>query len=187
MFSLMLSAALGLPHQRASFPDIRPLHAVRKIDLNRPSLLELTVYSKSRRPAYKIQCASASFSSKDFDYSGDFECRLIEVPHSSRYSTLLTENLDQSRDWESRGRFFAASLKPPCSGVADFGAVRTFSLRKMRVSLSVRDPRFRRDGTLYALTAQIDVVPDGLAHTSIAKRVQKPSGVPKTCKLDELF
>ena len=44
----------------------------------------------------------------DFDYSGDFECRLSSVGDHDTYSTLLTEDAHQNRDWESRGRFFSA-------------------------------------------------------------------------------
>src|SRR5207245_11632673 len=104
-------------------------------------------------PVYRLQCHSAEYSGGDHDfaYSGDFECRLSSVGNRDRYSTLLTEDAHQSRDWESRGRFFAQNLRGSCASIPDFGAVRKFKLRGMDLTLKIINPRFAPDGTLQSL------------------------------------
>jgi hypothetical protein len=49
----------------------------------------------------------------------------------------LTDNPFQSRDWESRARFFAYELTGKCGDYPDFGLIRHFRLRGMQLTLSL--------------------------------------------------
>ncbi len=83
--------------------------AIKKtFDVSDVSKADISLHIKARdgRDLYTLQCHSAGYEGgSGFDYSGDFECRLILSNGQNTYSTLLTEDLNQSRDWESRGRF----------------------------------------------------------------------------------
>lgn len=136
-------------------------------------------------PLYTLQCHSAGYAGDPgFDYSGDFECRLTSIGGRETYSTLLTEDNNQSRDWESRGRFFAADLRGACARVSQFGAARSFDLRRMRVT----EPVFTRSGKLQSLNLTVKVDRNPNARGSIAKTVPLPkTGVPRECNLKEYF
>jgi len=149
------------------------------------------IKSSKGTPVYRLQCHSAEYSGEDHDfvYSGDFECRLSSVGHlDSVASTLLTEDAHQSRDWESRGRFFAQNLRGSCASIPDFGAVRKFKLRGMDLTLEIINPRFAPDGTLQSLKLSVKVRPDASAVRPIAAVVPLPRGpIPSKCKIKEDF
>lgn len=122
------------------YPLIRPFQktiAVPDVDKADVSLI---IRSDAGRPMYRLQCHHAGYTGgPDFDYSGDFECRLSTVGAQTSYGTLLTEDANQSRDWESRGRFFATDLISACAEIPEFGATRSFQLRAMMLTLRVFD------------------------------------------------
>jgi hypothetical protein len=183
----MLTSWAGAQHyplveaQNRAFevPDVK--HADVSFDIKSPK----------GTPVYRLQCHSAEYSGDDHDfaYSGDFECRLSSVGHlDSVASTLLTEDAHQSRDWESRGRFFAKNLRGSCASIPDFGAVRRFKLRGMHLTLEIIDPRFAPDGTLQSLKLSVKVRPDASAVRPIAAIVPLPKGpIPRKCKINEDF
>jgi hypothetical protein len=95
------------------------------------------------RPLYRLACHTSDYSGdSDFDYSGDFECRLTSLYSTESYSTLLTDNPDQSRDWQSRGRFLAEELIGKCGAYPEYGLVRHFRFRGMRITLALSGPVF---------------------------------------------
>jgi hypothetical protein len=63
---------------------------------------------------------------RTFDYSGDFECRLMPLYTTTTHGTFLTEIQQQTRDWESRERFLVSELTGRCGEFAEYGRVRTF-------------------------------------------------------------
>ena len=98
----------------------------------------------------------------------------------SSYSTLLTDNPHQSRDWESRGRFLADELFGSCARYPEYGAVRHFRLRGMRITLSLADIVFdtstgvgdRSANGLMGLSSfrfAFSVEPDSTAQSEIAE------------------
>ena len=110
-------------------PAVKPIQTTIDVpDVFRANV-SLVVRSIHNQPLYRLQCHSKEYAGyPDFNYSGDFECRLSLVNGKNVYSTLLTEDHEQSRDWESRGRFFSTSLRGPCAAIPEFGATRTFKL-----------------------------------------------------------
>jgi len=167
-----------------------PVSISRIFDVPDVNAAAVSLHIKSRdgKDLYTLQChASGYMGDSTFDYSGDFECRLTLSNGQNTYSTLLTEDLDQSRDWESRGRFFAASFRGESAKVPDFGAVRNFELRGMRLTLGIFDPKFQGN-KLLSLKLAITVVPDPMAHRAIAEIVPFPkSGAPASCDLSKYF
>ena len=172
-----------------SYPTIKPLQRTFAVpDVGKANVV-LDIQSPDGSPIYKLQCHSAGFTGdQNFDYSGDFECRLSSIGHRDTYSTLLTEDSDQSRDWESRGRFFAADLRTSCARVPQFGADRSFELRGMNLALQITDPVFTNGGKLHSLKLTVKVSPNPNARRAIAKVVPLPkAGIPAECKLSEYF
>jgi hypothetical protein len=184
VFCLVMSASASAQ----SYPV--PASIRKTFDVFDVSKADISLQIKARdgRALYTLQCHSAGYKGdSSFDYSGDFECRLILSDGQNTYSTLLTEDLDQSRDWESRGRFFAASLRGECAKIPEFGAVRNFTLRGMRLTLRIFDPTFQ-DNKLLSLKLAVAVAPDPNAHRAIAEIVPFPkSGVPASCDLSKYF
>lgn len=182
-----LWAPFGLGAQ--SYPAVSPLQRTFDVPTVSQANVVLFVKSPERKPLYKLQCHSAGYTGDSaFDYSGDFECRLSSLYRRDVYSTLLTEDVNQSRDWESRGRFFAAQLHGPCATVPEFGADRDFKLRGMDLSLRVSDPTFTGTGKLQALRLTVTIRPDAAARRPIAQIVPLPTaGVPPGCDLQRDF
>jgi len=173
------------------YPSVEAQNRVFEVPDVKHADVSFDIKSSNGTPVYRLQCHSAEYSGDDpdFAYSGDFECRLSSVGHlDSEASTLLTEDAHQSRDWESRGRFFAKNLRGSCASIPDFGAVRRFKLRGMHLTLEIIDPKFAPDGTLQSLKLSVEVRPDASAVRAIAAVVPLPKGsTARKCKIKEDF
>jgi hypothetical protein len=183
--ALMLTSWAGA--QR--YPLVEAQERVFEVPDVKHADVSLDIKSSKGTPVYGLQCHSAEYGGDpEFAYSGDFECRLSSVGNQDRYSTLLTEDVHQPRDWESRGRFFAKNLRGSCSSIPDFGAVRKFKLRGMDLTLQIIDPKFAPDGTLQSLKLSVEVRPDASAVRPIAAVVPIPKGLTaRKCKIKEDF
>jgi hypothetical protein len=172
-----------------SFATVDPSEQILQVPDVTNADVSMLIRSTVAAPLYKLQCHSVGYTGDpDFDYSGDFECRLSSVGGHDTYSTLLTEDSRQSRDWESRGRFFSHSLQGPCAHVPQFGATRTFKLRGIKLTLQVIDPRFSVTEKLQSLKLRVVVQPDPSARRSIAEVVPFPSEtVLRECQLEKYF
>ncbi len=181
-----LLIAVGASAQ--SYPTPAPIRKTFDVSDVNKAAVSLHIKAKDGRDLYSLKCHSAGYEGDPgFDYSGDFECRLILADGRNTYSTLLTEDLDQSRDWESRGRFFAPSLVGKCANIPEFGAVRNFELRGMRLTLRIFDPAFEGN-KLHSFKLTVIVVPALKAHRDIAEIVPFPkSQVPASCDLSKYF
>ncbi|MGH9534864.1 MAG: hypothetical protein ACRD2E_08400 [Terriglobales bacterium] len=150
--------------------------------------VSLGIRSTAGAPVYRLQCHSAGYTGDpDFDYSADFECRLSLIGRPNVYSTLLTEDANQSRDWESRGRFFAADLRGACADIPPFGATRSFKLSGMDLTLAIRSWKFAKNGKLRSLTLRVTVRPDPRAWRPIAEVVPLPKRAPAGCRIRGRF
>ncbi|MGV8074547.1 MAG: hypothetical protein AB2L11_08330 [Syntrophobacteraceae bacterium] len=86
---------------------------------------------------YLLECHLGPYETPEFDYSGHFECRLSSLYSPGTYSTLLTDLPNQSRDWESRGRFLIEEIMGKCAEYPEYGRLRHFRLRGMELTLEV--------------------------------------------------
>lgn len=188
LFVALMPTSWARPQQ---YPPVEAQNRVFEVpDVKHADVL-FDIKSSKGTPIYRLQCHSAEYSGDDHDfaYSGDFECRLSSVGHLDRVaSTLLTEDPHQSRDWESRGRFFTKNLRGSCASIPDFGSVRKFKLRGMDLTLEIINPRFAPDSTLQSLKLSVKVRPDASAVRPIAAVVPLPRGpIPSRCKIKEDF
>lgn len=185
---VVICLAGGVCASAQSYPAPAPTAETFAVSDVSKADISLHIKTRGGRDLYTLQCHSAGYEGdSSFNYSGDFECRLILSSGQNTYSTLLTEDLDQSRDWESRGRFFSASLRGECAKIPEFGAVRNFKLRGMRLTLRILDPKFQNN-KLRSLKLSVAIAPDPYAHRVIAEIVPFPkSGVPASCHISEYF
>lgn len=170
-----------------SFPAIEPIQRPFVVPDVAKADVSLDIKSANGTAIYHLQCHSGSYGGDPyFVYSGDFECRLSLIGQPDSYSTLLTEDAHQRTDWESRGRFFGAELRDPCSRIPEFGASRSFKLRSMDLGLRITDPTFTKAGKLKSLTLTVTAKPDPMARRSIAEITPLPNGgkVPAICEAE---
>jgi hypothetical protein len=185
----LFSSALAAQSENMSNPRVQSFSQTFEVpDVSQANVITL-IRSKTGKPLYRLRCHSAGFTGdSDFDYSGDFECRLSSAVHKDKYSTLLTEDKHQSRDWESRGRFFASELKGECAKIPNFGVERQFKLRGMDLTLRIIDPQFTDEGELKSLKLGVQVQSDETAVQPIAKAVPVPTtGISRGCNLETHF
>jgi len=150
--------------------------------------LSLKLLGADGRALYRLDCHTWRYErDKDFSYSGDFECRLTSLYAKEVYSTLLTDDPHQSRDWESRARVLAQELVGQCAGYAEYGRIRTFRLRGMRLRLefghirTVESPDNATRGpwALRSFRLRVSVERDNDARSPIAERVSVPVPPPE--------
>ena len=135
-------------------------------------------------PKYLIECHDYEYQGDTaFDYSGDFECRLTSLYSKETYSTLFTDDPNQSRDWQSRARFLLGDLFGSCASDNAYGPVRHFRLRGMQISLAMTNIKTRifRDKTqgvtkksrrLASFVFAVAVTPDKAIASEIAEPVK---------------
>jgi hypothetical protein len=123
-------------------------------------------------PRYRLECHNAEYDEpSQISYSGMLQCGLFAIRDRATVSpNLLAENTREgkSADWFNRGRFRSAQLREPCAGYTDYGADRTFRLRHMAITLSIKDVQWSERGVPTSFTFQIDMRPDPNASTGRA-------------------
>ena len=186
--AMSMTVAFAMAAGAADFPKVEPVEKGFVVNEVENADVRLTINTVAGMPAYLLQCHSASYSlDRDFAYSGDFECRLSSALGTDEYSTLLTEDEHQSRDWESRGRFFVRSITGECANVPEFGATRTFRLRLMLITLQVEHVVLTNARALRGLTLRVSVKQDLDAAREIAESVAFPMNAPSECDLGRYF
>jgi hypothetical protein len=172
----------------ADWPPVAPLRRTYHFSNARNASVVLTIVGLERKPLYRFECHNRLYQrDPTFDYSGDFECRLMPLYTTTTYSTLFTEIQQQTRDWESRARFFVSELAGRCGDFAEYGRVRTFRFRGMSIRLSLGDIDTERSVEttldpsfpLRSFRFSVAVTPDASAVSEIAEPVDAPLPPPE--------
>lgn len=143
---LITAAIIGCLANASSteqWPKVKPVTKTVYFKNGENAALTLFIYGSDGKRLYRMNCHSLGYVDPDFDYSGDFECRLMPLYTQTAYSTLFTYDPNQSGDWESRARFFAADVTGKCANYPEFGSMRHFYLRGMEITLGMSDIRLR--------------------------------------------
>lgn len=145
IFAAFVFAAIAQAEE-TEWPKVAPLEKTFYFSDGRAADIKLVINSTQGEPAYTLECHTFAYEGDpSFDYSGDFECRLTSSRAHSVYSTLLTDVPDQSRDWQSRGRFLAEELEGLCRNYPEFGQIRHFRLRGLKLTLAIHDIEFTKN------------------------------------------
>jgi hypothetical protein len=157
------------------WPTIKPLTKTFHFSQANAAAVDFSILSTDSRPVYRIECHQMGYEDPAFDYSGDFECRLTSLYSKEAYSTLFTDNSEQSRDWQSRARFLSEELVGPCANYPEYGRARSFRLRRMKITLGLSDIKLDQSAlprpALKAFRLRISVAPDPAATTPIAASI----------------
>jgi hypothetical protein len=172
---------------KQKWPVITPHHHVYEFSDARTARVDFELKDDTGKVLYQLQCRSGSIDERDFVFSGDFECRLVPIYEPTTYSTLLTDDPKQSRDWQSRGRFLVPELLGTCGRHPDYGLRRQFRLRGMLLVLAISDVRTQASsdnatGGPFALASfrfTVDVNPEASATSSIAEPAVGTSPPPE--------
>ncbi len=177
--ALISSASIAEAAQASRrWPIVVPLHRSIAFEHAEDASATFTIRSPQGIPRYLLECHTASHYDPDFDYSGDFECRLSALYAPMWYSTLLTDDPHQSRDWQSRGRMLTQELWGDCANYPEYGRLRHFRLRGMQITFRFDDLEFQGSvpgvkgrPKLASFRFTLDVQGDPTAVTPIAEPV----------------
>lgn len=180
---------------KSSWPAIQSATKSFHFVDHRDTGIQMKINSTDGTPLYLLECYLNAYDHEDpnFDYSGDFECRLSSLYSKEKYSTLLTEEKHPTRDWQSRGRFLLEELQGKCSEYPEYGRLRHFKLRGMDLTLEIKnftlgsatenEPWNRR--RIKNLDLEVTVATDPTASSEIAtptKYVEPPRAHPQDTK-----
>lgn len=164
---------------KEEWPLIIPYIEKFHFEKGEPINIDKTIFSKANStvPLYQFICHDGNYDDdKEFDYSGLIHCRLksldINDKETGETGNLLVENI-QATDWETRARFLDRHVKAGCFSYLDWGAIRRFSLRGMKLILSVSDPIWMKD-SLVAFNFSISIDNDPNALTRLAQGTKQP-------------
>ncbi|MDA2924148.1 hypothetical protein MYX65_05745 [Acidobacteria bacterium AH-259-L09] len=125
------------------WPSIVPLQESISFADASKSAVTIRIVSPEGKPLYLLECHNGEYEDPDFVYSGDFHCRLTSTYSQDYYTTLLTENPNQTADWNNRGRVLARELLGNCGDYPEYGRVRHFRLRGMRITFTFSELIFK--------------------------------------------
>jgi hypothetical protein len=124
---------------------------------------------------YKLECHNGNYDDqREMTFSGDFQCALYALQGGRVSSGNLLA--DSTHD---RGRMLSAQLSDRCGAYPEFGLVRHFRVRGMRVTLEFGDLKWSASNETEGLdqfTVDLTVEPDlsALAETSETAAAPRP-------------
>ena len=180
---------------RIKWPEILPIMKTIHFVDHQEGAARLKVVGKNSTPLYLLECYLNAYDHEDrnFDYSGDFECRFTSLYDDSHgHSTLLIEDPYPTRDWQSRGRFLIEELKGKCAEYPEYGRIRHFRLRGMNLMLEIKAFKIKPGSSaenspwnrdrIKELELYVTITPDAKALSEIAeptKYIRLPSAHPE--------
>lgn len=157
------------------WPNVLPVSKEFDVDFSSGWVeIDLPIVGQDGKTKYLFWCRGGTTEKMDayeektgFAFAGSFLCRLNEGDAPEDLS-LLQE--DGSAVWYSRGQFSAGSLKAGCENYPEFGAVRNFHLRNLRLTLTLRKINFNPDSSLSRFRMRVEVQRDKNAFGENAER-----------------
>lgn len=133
---------LGLPGKKVRWPVIQPMQEVFAIEDPDKAFIQTFIRDPKGRALYLFVCRTGEVRTvPDLIYTNDLDCRLTPAEVGETGDTLLVEE-HGLRAWYSRGRMMANELYGECGAYPEYGRVRHFRLRGMRLTLEFLDVQF---------------------------------------------
>ncbi|HXB27481.1 MAG TPA: hypothetical protein VNV25_22320 [Gemmatimonadaceae bacterium] len=175
------------------WPEVLPVHRtfafVHPGQNGADTPASLFVISVDGDTAYKMDCHNGNYDDdSEINFSGDFQCALFALQRGVKASANLLADSSrdqQTSDWLfNRGRILAIQLWGQCGTYAEYGLVRHFRVRGMRVTLEFGNLRWSTVGPdksqLDQFTVDLSVVADSSANSETAQVVEV-SRPPRGC------
>jgi hypothetical protein len=122
---------------------------------------------------YKLECHNGNYDDeREMSFSGDFQCALYALQGGRVSSGNLLA--DSTHD---RGRMLSVQLSDRCGSYPEFGLVRHFRVRGMRVTLEFEDLQWSTSSGgegLDQFTVDLTVEPDQSALTETSEMAAAP-------------
>jgi len=192
------------PTRTFRWPQVMPVHETFSFPDAWQASAAVEIKGTDGVPLYRLQCygEQAERSSSDLQlhpdalYSGEFDCHLYALPSPTEWDTLLTDIMLPGGEAYSRAVVSATDLVGGCGNYPEYGLVRHFRLRGMRITLLYSDVRTKEELTssgapyppgtprieLPELTSfhfAVDIAPDPAAVSMIAEPVPFAPPPPK--------
>ncbi len=158
-----------------SWPTIEPISGEVVFSDPSKAMLKIDIIDIHQKPMYSLDCQSGDLEDENFNFSGLFQCRLVSKYSKENVSSLLVESIPQTADWEGRSRFLLNQVVGQCALMPDWGAERTFLLRRMRIMLGVRDVALTGNipnPNVKAFKFTYKIMPDDSALSAITQKSQ---------------
>lgn len=177
VLSLGCSIKIKSTNSKPSWPLIKECKYEFDFTNANTASVSITLQDTKGTGVYHFECHNYLYESDtDFDYSGDFECKLTSLYSKENLPTLLTSDPNQPADWWSRGRFLADEIKGRCAAYPEYGRVRTFRLRGMQLRLELSDIVFAstevdylKNVRLKSFRFKFEAKPDSSVSTALAE------------------
>lgn len=181
--SAITACADQQPIATSQWPEISPLTKRYYFpDVDRASISKLIIHSYTGKPLYRISCYPGEPESgniTDFDYSGFFQCRLVPL-YGAWYGDLFASNPQVSSDWATRSRFMLSQLLGKCGTAPEYGSVRRFLLRGMRITLSIKNLKPpSKKAQSFAFIIKVENDPEATRAIAAVVPFPPPSTCPK--------
>jgi hypothetical protein len=167
------------------WPDIQPIDT--SVTFVNPGAgghdtpFEIAIRGVNGTDLYSLECHNGNYDDESLiDFADDFQCGLFthgaDSASETNFNLLASDTPDeQSSDWFNRGRMLAQQLRGECAQYAEYGAVRHFTLRRMRVTFAFTDVRWIAPTPQVGLerfTFRVTAAVDDSAQTAQAEQVQ---------------
>jgi len=174
----ILAAALLLAGNSSAsgsrWPKVLPLDKAYVISDPQHAVVKTKILGEAGQPLYLFVCRTwADESVPGVIYTDDLDCRLLEASWGEIEANLLLET-PKVAAWYSRGRMLAEQLAGDCANYPEYGRVRHFRLRGMRLTLEFDDVVFEHESVgarprMKSYTLRLRVDPDTAALRDIAE------------------
>jgi hypothetical protein len=130
-----------------TWPEIEPFNKSFTFISRNQMFLHFPIVDRAGKELYFVECASPFADDervKQYAYSRDFECR-VALPDATLLPNiqLLALNSKIDKEWQSRGGFWWSELVSACSTNPDWGAVRVYRFRGMRLKIQLSDIKMK--------------------------------------------
>jgi hypothetical protein len=180
-YSLSASLLVGLSaHAQVVFPgwpEIQPMEKSYQFPDATQAIADIFILNREGKPAYRLRCQPATMAAPPMenppDLAGDFDCYLQSLYSQDLFQTLLTQ--DPFARLHDRGEIWGEYLAGRCGDYPEWGRVRTFRLRGMRITLSLSNVRVAKDSDnsleLQSFDLRVSVQADASALSMISEPV----------------
>jgi len=142
--------------QRGQWPSIKEVSVRHHFEENKESeQLKVMIYDHNGK---RIYCLDARFCWRyyelnDYDFSGVLDCRLYPLAESSFYPTLLQNEINATRDWQTYGRFTDEDLVGLVGADSSRSIVQRCWVRGMFIEIEVSNVVKEQKGDGYHITS----------------------------------
>lgn len=161
------------------WPLVKPIHEQYEFNDVRSARLSLVIHGLDGSPLYRFHCSGMkALEAEDADSWADFSCHLHSLQARDELESLLIDDRSRPREATSRGEIWSQDLQGGCADYPDWGRVRTFRLRGMRLTFVLSHMKFAEDPAdplsrgrelLRSFSFEVSVVPDQKAATAAAE------------------